>query len=88
MKSVMRTRVVKIGNSQGIRIPKVIVDQFNLGEEIELLSKDGLLVIRPVTHPRDGWEEKFAAMAKRGDDRILDASQAADAAWDDEEWEW
>jgi antitoxin MazE len=86
MQSVLKTRVVKIGNSQGIRIPKVVVDQFNLGAEIELLSKDGMLLIRPAFHPRAGWDEQFRAMAERGDDALLDDVVTSD--WDDEEWVW
>jgi len=84
---MLKTRVVKIGNSQGIRIPKVLVDQFNLGEEIELLSKDGLLLIRPAFHPRAGWDEQFRAMAERGDDALLD-DVATTSDWDDEDWTW
>ena len=87
MQSVLRTRVVKIGNSQGIRIPKPIVDQFNLGEEIELLSQDGLLVIRPAHQPRANWDVQFVAMAAHGDDRPLDKAVPA-SDWDDEDWEW
>ncbi len=87
MQSVMRTRVVKIGNSQGIRIPKIIVDQFNLGEEIELMSDDGLLVIRPAFHPRAGWAGKFETMAKFRDDALLDDAPLT-GRWDDEEWSW
>ena len=88
MQTVMRTRVVKIGNSQGIRIPKIIVEQFNLGAEIELLAKDGLLVIRPAFHPRAHWEAQFQAMAEQGDDVLLDDASVAPSKWDDEEWEW
>jgi len=88
MQSVMRTRVVKIGNSQGIRIPKIIVEQFNLNDEIELLSNDGMLVIRPAFHPRAGWDEQFQAMAVNGDDALLDAEVPSLSKWDEEEWEW
>lgn len=88
MQSVMRTRVVKIGNSQGIRIPKVIVEQFNLNDEIELLSNDGMLVIRPVYHPRAGWDEQFQAMAASGDDALLDVEAPSFSKWDEEEWVW
>ena len=88
MQTVMRTRIVKLGNSQGIRIPKLIIDQFMLGEEIELLSDDGQLVIRPVAHPRANWAAQFAAMAKHGDDVLLDKIPAVSTDFDDEEWEW
>lgn len=88
MQSVLRTRVVKIGNSQGIRIPKVIVEQFNLSEEIELLSNDGMLVIRPVFHPRAGWDTQFQEMTAKGDDALLDVDALNPSKWDDEEWVW
>lgn len=88
MQTVLRTRIVKLGNSQGIRIPKLVIDQFNLGEEIELLSEDGQLVIRPVARPRANWAAQFAAMAERGDDALLDKVPAAFTTFDDKEWEW
>lgn len=88
MQSVMRTRIVKIGNSQGIRIPKVIVEQFNLIDEIELLSNEGMLVIRPAFHPRAGWDEQFQLMAAKGDDILLDAEAPSPTQWDEEEWVW
>ncbi len=88
MQSVMRTRVVKIGNSQGIRIPKVIVEQFNLNDEIELLSNDGMLVIRPAYHPRAGWDDLFKAMSANGDDALLDAEVPSLSTWDEDEWAW
>lgn len=40
----------------------------------------------PATNPREGWEESFAEMAERGDDRLLDAE--ATTEWDETEWEW
>ena len=88
MQSVMWTRVVKIGNSQGIRIPKVIVEQFNLVDEIELLSNDGMLVMRPAFHPRAGWDAQFQAMAANSDDLLLDAEAPSLSKWDEEEWAW
>ncbi len=88
METVLRTRVVKIGNSQGIRIPKLLLEQFNLRDEIELLLKDGLLVMRPVFHPRAGWEEQCKLMAERGDDALLDPEVISTSKWDEEEWEW
>ena len=54
METVLKTRVIKIGNSQGIRIPKLLLERFNLSNDIELLAQDGLLVIRPAFHPRSG----------------------------------
>jgi antitoxin MazE len=40
----------------------------------------------PKSHPREGWEDAFVAMAARGDDRLLDEETPTD--WDETEWEW
>ena len=82
------TRVVKIGNSRGIRIPKPLLDRLGLAEEVELAVEGDQLIIRPIRRPRDGWDEQFELMAKRGDDRLLDAEAPSLTHWDAEEWEW
>jgi len=81
------TRVVKIGNSRGIRIPKPLLDRLGLIEEVELAVEGDQLIVRPIRHPRDGWDEQFELMAKRGDDRLLDAETFSLTHWDMEEWE-
>jgi antitoxin MazE len=82
----MKSHIIKIGNSQGIRIPKPLLAQAGLHDEIEIEVQGDTLVIRAVHHPRAGWEEAFAAMAAAGDDRLLDGDQVTN--WDLEEWEW
>lgn len=82
----MRTRIIKIGNSQGIRIPKPLLEQSRLGEEVEIEAQRGRIVIQPAHRPRHGWEEKFKAMHQRGDDRLLDGDVVS--KWDEKEWEW
>lgn len=72
MQSTLKTRVVRIGNSQGIRIPKLVLEQLNLRDEIELQIKNGELIVRPLAHPRAGWEEQCQQMAEHGDDHLLD----------------
>jgi antitoxin MazE len=49
-------------------------------------TRDGNTAGEPA-HPRAGWDEAFARMASRGDDRLLDAD-ATTGSWDEEEWEW
>ena len=89
MNTVVKTRIVKIGNSQGIRIPKLLLEQVGLTGPVEVEVQDGQLVVRPVREPtRPGWEEQFRAMAARGDDRLLDAGPVGSSEWDDAEWEW
>jgi antitoxin MazE len=81
----MRTRLVRIGNSQGIRIPRPVIEQVGLNDEVEMSVQDDALVIRPAAHPRAGWAEAFRKMADRGD-ALLDAPTPT--AWDEGAWEW
>lgn len=69
----VKTNIIKIGNSQGIRIPKLLLQQVGLGHEVEVEAQDGQLVIRPVVVARQGWEQAFQAMALAGDDQLLDS---------------
>lgn len=82
----MKARIVRIGNSQGVRIPKPLIEQAGLGEEVELVVKGATIVIKAVNGPRVGWARAFAEMAATDDDTMLDAQ--AGTRFDDEEWEW
>jgi antitoxin MazE len=83
---VIKTKVVKIGNSRGVRIPKTVLDQVGFAGDIEIVVGEHQLVLRPAALPRMGWEEQFRRMAEQGDDRLLDPSLPT--AWDEAEWEW
>jgi antitoxin MazE len=84
----MKTRIVRIGNSHGIRIPKLLLEQTGLQGEVEILVEKNSLVIRPLKQPRQGWAEAFQEMARLGDDKLLDADMPSLSSWDEEEWEW
>jgi antitoxin MazE len=84
----MRVPLVRIGNSRGIRIPKAVLDELGLEGELTLEIRDGKLVLSRARRPRVGWEKAFAAMAARGDDRLVHGEQLASSSWDEEEWEW
>ena len=88
MPTVVRTRIVKIGNSQGVRIPKLLLEQVEFGESVELALQDDQIVIRPAFRVRHGWDEAFRAMAEAGDERPLDGDELLPTEWDEEEWEW
>lgn len=85
MKSI-KTRFVPIGNSRGLRIPKVVIDQLGLGGDVEICIEADRLVIQPLTRPRAGWDEAFQAMAAMKDDTLLDLGPATE--WESTEWEW
>jgi antitoxin MazE len=88
MSTVVKTRIVKIGNSQGIRIPKLLLEQANLGDKVELELEEGRIVIHSANPVRHRWEEAFKAMAERGDDALLDGDVPLPTTWDEEKWEW
>ena len=94
----MKTKLVQIGNSRGIRIPKALIEQAGLNEHVELDLRGGELVIRPSQksrkkNPRAGWDEAFAeAIRKNGpipelsdeDRAFLDLPNE----FDEKEWKW
>lgn len=81
----MKTRLVRIGNSRGIRLPKPFIEQAGLTENVELRVQGNAVVIRSVSLPRAGWAEAAAALAatKGG---LLDP--VAFTAFDRDEWTW
>jgi len=80
------TRIVRIGNSQGIRIPKPLLDEAQLPEEVELQAEPGRLVVRAARGPRHGWADAARAMGARQEDALLDEATAT--TFDVEEWTW
>ena len=81
----MKASIIKIGNSRGIRLPKPIIEQCGLEEEVELEVRRNEIVIRPLRKPRQGWEEKFRAMAEQGDDKLIEFPLTE---WEEDEWDW
>lgn len=79
----MRTRLVRIGNSRGLRLPKPLLKQAGLEDEVEIRVEPGALVIAPIAPPRAGWAE---AAAKHGPSGLLDTPAAT--RFDEEEWRW
>ena len=81
-----KTRIVRIGNSQGIRVPKPLLDQAQLPEEVELYAEPGRLVVRPARGPRHGWAEAARTMRARSEDKLIDEPTATE--FDIAEWTW
>jgi antitoxin MazE len=79
-------RIVRIGNSRGIRVPKALLEQAHLPEEVELQAEPGRLIVRAARRARSGWAEAAAQMHARGDDRPLDRTPRT--RFEAEEWEW
>ncbi len=84
----MRTKLIRIGNSRGIRIPKPMLDHAGLCDAVDVDFEDGAIVVRCAEKARAGWDSAFARMAAAGDDELLDAGRFGAPSWDDTEWEW
>jgi antitoxin MazE len=84
----MRTRLVSVGNSRGVRIPKALLEQTGLAEEVEMEIHDHSILIRPVSKTRENWGQAFAQMARKGDDVLLDEADSPGSGWDEDEWQW
>ncbi|MCF8067192.1 MAG: AbrB/MazE/SpoVT family DNA-binding domain-containing protein [Desulfobacterales bacterium] len=84
----MRAQIVKIGNSQGIRIPKPLLDQTGIHGDVELVIDDNKIIIRAVANRRDGWDQAFKSMSENGDDVLIDNTDSISNEWDKDEWKW
>ncbi len=84
----MRARVVKIGNSQGIRIPKPLLEQTGIMGEVELEVDQNQIIIRPILNPRAGWDDAFVSMVEENDDVLIDGEEGITHSWDEKEWQW
>ncbi len=84
----MRTRIVKIGNSQGVRIPKALLEESGLSGDVDINVHDGTIVIAAAGRPRASWDEAFRQMAASGDDELLDGDVATSNTFDEGSWTW
>jgi antitoxin MazE len=82
----MRARLVKIGNSRGIRLPKPIIEQAGLADEVEVEIRDGALIITSPHRVRTGWAEAARELRERDLDRLLDEPVAT--RFDEKDWKW
>ena len=83
----VKAKVVRIGNSKGIRIPKTILEQCNIYDEVELEVEDDCLIVKPPNSVRKGWEKAFKKMRHNKDDVLL-VKEDVSNEWDEKEWEW
>lgn len=78
----MRLAIVSIGNSKGIRIPKAVLDKYQIKDSVDVEMRDDGLVLKPVRKPRDGWEEAFRQMHQNSDDKLLIPDVFEDETWE------
>ncbi|CAN5426683.1 AbrB/MazE/SpoVT family DNA-binding domain-containing protein [soil metagenome] len=82
----MRARIVRVGNSRGVRLPKPLLEEAGLPDEVEIHAEPGRIIIEAAVQPRAGWAEAARQMAATGEDELLDPPTST--RFDEEEWEW
>lgn len=81
--------LIKIGNSQGIRIPKAVIEQANLNnKELVLKVIDEGLLIQPVQEPRKNWRQQIDEVLKVAETSHADQEWLDAPLLDDEDWQW
>lgn len=81
----MKAQIIRIGNSQGVRIPKTLIEDGKLSGEVELeLHEDGIL-IRSLQKPRANWDAAFKSVADIDDDQPIVESHTD---FEKKEWQW
>ncbi|REJ77456.1 MAG: AbrB/MazE/SpoVT family DNA-binding domain-containing protein [Acidobacteria bacterium] len=84
----MKAQIVRIGNSQGVRIPKILLNESSLEVDVELeVCEEGIL-IRPAKNPRQNWDSLFREMADDDADEMLIEDGEAQGSFEKEEWRW
>ncbi len=67
----MEVSIIQIGNSKGLRLTKSILDKYNIKDKVELILEKGHIILKPVDHPRKGWDKAFKKMHEHGEDQLL-----------------
>jgi antitoxin MazE len=72
MKTAHKAKLVAIGNSRGVRLPKELIAQAGLEDDIELTVRDGEIILANRRHPRQGWAKSFEEAATQGELELTD----------------
>lgn len=67
----MYLSIISVGNSKGIRLPKTLLEKYNITDKVELILEKGYIILKPKAEPRKGWEKSFKKMHENGDDNLL-----------------
>lgn len=82
----MKAQIIQIGNSQGIRIPKILLEESKISGEVELEACSDGILIKNIRKPRSDWEAAFKALPDSDDDVPLDSAPAT--SFEKKEWQW
>ncbi len=82
----MKTKLVPIGNSRGVRLPKPMIEEAGLGDEVDLHVREGAIIITSINEARVGWAEAARLLRARSADKLLDPETKTQ--FDTSEWKW
>lgn len=80
----MKSNLIKIGNSKGVRINSNIIKECELESEVEIKVVDKKIIIEAVKEPRADWNKSFEDMHKSNEDTLL----ITNGNTFDKDWEW
>jgi len=84
----VRAKLVRIGNSKGVRLPKSMIEEAGLGDELEISVRKGEIVIARVKKVREGWAEDAKLMVERGEAGLVWPDEYEDPGADLPEEAW
>ena len=82
----MKTKLIQIGNSRGVRLPKPLIKEAGLDVEVDIRARKGEIVIRPAGKPRLGWEAAAKRIHELKADTLIDKETSTN--FDNKEWQW
>lgn len=80
----MKSNLIRIGNSKGVRINSSIIKECELGSEVEIKVVHKKIIIEAVKEPRADWNKSFVSMHKNSEDTLL----ISNGNTFDKDWEW
>ena len=83
----MKAKLIPIGNSRGVRLPKPLIQEAGLNTEVDINIRNGEIVTSDLYKKLDlGWEEAAKRLHDQKDDRLLD--KRISTHFDETEWQW
>jgi antitoxin MazE len=84
----METKLIKIGNSFGIRIPKSLIQQYDLSKDIEIDPTENGILIKSKRKSREGWEQQIAAAIALGQAPDEELLEGFTDDFTEKDWQW
>jgi antitoxin MazE len=81
----MKAQIIQIGNSQGVRIPKALLEETGISGEVQLAITNGGILIRKAKTPRSNWDELFRSIRDLENERI---DTQTETEFERRSWKW